>query len=159
MIRIYVIDSCALIDASKHYNLAKKSFQFIWNKISELFNNGELISNIEIFNEIKDDDLKNWLNNYKNHFFISDKNIQDNVTEILNKYPQMIKSTAKSSSSGDPFLVATALKYQKLGKNVIVVTNEKTGDETNNQYKIPNVCKKYNIPCINLNSFINEIID
>ena len=34
---VYIIDACALIEASKNYPLDKKTFQSIWDKISDLF--------------------------------------------------------------------------------------------------------------------------
>jgi len=155
---IYVIDACALIYASKIYNLSKITFKSVWDKISELFDNNELISSIEIFDEIKDEDLKNYLQKHKNNFIPLNQDIQNKTKEILKTYSTMIKITAKSVSNADVFLIATALKYKDLGNNVIVVTDEKSGDEGSGQYKIPNVCKGYNIPCIKLEDFINRIV-
>ena len=57
MSKKYVIDACALINASKNYNMTKKAFSHIWQAFNELVENGQLISSSEIFEELKDDDI------------------------------------------------------------------------------------------------------
>lgn len=149
--KAYIIDACALIDASKNYPLDMKAFNSIWEKISELFEQGKLLSSSEIFNEVKDKDLSNWLKHYKKSFLPLDENIQRRTTEVLKQFPNIINinKNKKSSSNGDPFLIATAIE-----RGGIVVTNEKGGPN-----KIPDVCKFYNIGVINLTQFIREILD
>ena len=53
MSKKYVIDACALINASKNYNMTKKAFSHIWQAFNELVENGQLISSSEIFEEVK----------------------------------------------------------------------------------------------------------
>jgi len=151
--KIYAIDTCSLIDASKNYMLGKKSFNFIWEKFAEMFETGNLISNIEIYKEIKDDDLLNWIKDYKHCFLDSCKDIQEEVKSILDKYPNII-DVINNKSGADPFLIATAKV-----KNAIVVTNEKIVPDKSKRIKIPNVCQSINIECIDLVTFINSIID
>jgi hypothetical protein len=150
----YAIDACALIDASNEYNLKKKCFTIVWDKFAELFVTGSLISSIEIYDELKDEDLLSWLKNYKSSFLPLTKEIQDGTTTILYDFPQLIKLRKKSSSNGDPFLIATAIEY-----SCFVVTNERFGDESTGDYRIPNVCRKYGIKCINLHEFIDQILE
>lgn len=149
--RIYIIDACALIDASKNYPLGKKTFQSIWDKIAEMFEEGTLMSSAEILDEVKDKDISDWLKSYKGNFIPIDESIQKTTKEILDKFPNMINinKNKKSSSNGDPFLIATAIEKQG-----IIVTNEKNGLN-----KIPNVCKVFNIESINLLQFIDEIME
>jgi hypothetical protein len=149
--RIYIIDACALIDASKNYPLGKKTFQSIWDKISEMFKEERLMSSSEIFDEIKDKDISEWLKPYKSNFLPIDEEIQKNTKEVLKQFPNMINinKNKKASSNGDPFLIATAIEKQG-----VIVTNEK-----NAQNKIPAVSKYFNIESINLVQFINEIMD
>ncbi len=149
--RIYVIDACALIDASKNYPLGKKTFQGIWEKIADMFDEGSLISSSEILDEIKDKDIADWLIQYKSNFLPIDEQIQKTTKEVLKKFPNMINinKNKKSSSNGDPFLVATAIE-----KNGVIVTNEKNG-----MYKIPAVSKDFNVETINLIQFIDEIME
>lgn len=149
--RIYIIDACALIDASKNYPLDKKTFQSIWEKISELFEQKKLMSSSEIMDEAKDKDLSDWLKPYKRSFLPLDENIQKRTKEVLKQFPNMINinKNKKSNSNGDPFLVATAIE-----KGGVIVTNEK-----NSINKIPYVCKFFNVETINLTQFIREIMD
>lgn len=149
--RIYIIDACALIDASKNYPLGKKTFQSIWDKIAEMFEEGTLMSSTEIFDEVKDKDISDWLKSYKSNFIPIDESIQKTTKEILDKFPNMINinKNKKSSSNGDPFLIATAIEKQG-----VIVTNEKNGLN-----KIPAVCKAFNIESINLLQFIDEIME
>lgn len=149
--RIYIIDACALIDASKSYPLDKKTFQSIWEKLAEMFEAKQLMSSSEIFEEIKDKELEKWLNPYKKNFLPLDQEIQKNTREVLKQFPSMINinKNKKSSSNGDPFLIATAIKIKG-----VIVTNEGNGIN-----KIPNVSKHFNIETIKLEQFIREVMD
>jgi len=151
----YAIDACALINASKAYNIKKKSFAHIWDKFDELFESGVLVSSIEIFDELKDKELQEWAKNHKESFLPLDEGTQRETTKILAAYPTLVKIRPKgASSNGDPFLIATAIQ-----NGCTVITDEKTGDESTGDYKIPNVCKKYNIGCISLNQFLDSILE
>ena len=152
--KVYVFDACAFIEAAHQYNIKKKQFQGIWNKISEMFLSGEIISSIEVFDELGDDDLVKWIKPYKNCFKPLSKEVQDNVTTILKEYPGIIniKKNKKSSSNGDPFLIATAMCENG---NAVIVTNENTTKE----FGIPKISSKYNINSINLRQFIEENFD
>lgn len=150
---IYIIDANALIDASKYYNMKKSTFASIWTAIEELISQGELISSSEIFDELKDDDLLAWAKLHKEMFIPLSKEIQEHTVDILGKYPTMIKIKSSSNSNGDPFLVATAIQYSGC-----VITNERLGDEKSGDFHIPNVCNGYNIPYMDLNTFLDHIL-
>ena len=150
---IYIIDACALIDAAKEYNMSKKTFLPIWEAFEELINNGQLITSTEIQDELKDDDLIAWSKKHKELFVPLTREIQEQVFEVLKKYPTLIKMKSTSNSNGDPFLVATAIV-----NNGCIITNERPGDEKTGDYHIPNVCKGFDIPYMSLHAFISEII-
>ena len=145
----YVIDACALIDAAKNYNMSKKTFSNVWETLDKMVEDGHLISSAEILDELKDDDIENWGKQHKEAFLPLSREIQEKATEILKKYPNMIKIATKASSNGDPFLIATALV-----EGGVVVTNEKRGEN-----KIPNICEKMGVEHIDLNGFLNEILE
>lgn len=147
--RKYVIDACALIDAAKNYNMSKKTFSNIWETLDRLVEEGRLISSLEILDELKDDDIEKWGINHKDAFIPLSKEIQLKATQILKQYPNMIKISTKGNSNGDPFLVATAII-----ENGVVVTNEKK-----NENKIPYICEKLGIEYLDLNGFLNEVLE
>ena len=143
----YVIDACSLINASKNYNMSKKTFSRIWEIMDRLVANGELISNSEILDELKDDDISAWGKAHKQAFLPLTYEVQKKTTEILAKYPDMIKITTKGSSNADPFLLATAIL-----ENGTIVTDEGPGG-------IPKICNLEGIPWVNLNGFFNDILE
>ena len=72
------------------------------------------------------------------------KDIQNNVRKIVTENPKMIEFTGKSgTSSGDAFLIATAMKY-----GLIIITEE----NKDKQMKIPQISKKYGITSVNITS-------
>ncbi|MHB1461188.1 MAG: DUF4411 family protein [Armatimonadota bacterium] len=153
----YAIDSSVLIDAAKYYPIHKASFRFFWDKIGDMFNNNRIISSVEIYEELKNDlILKDWLLNYQGAFLEIDDAIQQEVAKILGTFPGLVKlkRRSKSNSNADPFLIATAIVHK-----CTILTSEKKGDMANGQVKIPNVCEGYNIPCYNLEYFLDVEFD
>lgn len=64
--------------------------------------------------------------------------------KIVTENPKMIEFTGKSgTSSGDAFLIATAMKY-----GLIIITEE----NKDKQMKIPQISKKYGITSVNITS-------
>lgn len=145
----YIIDACSLIEAAHSYNMNKKSFSYIWEKLGNEIDNGNLLSSSEIFDELKDKELVDWAKKYKYCFVPLTKEIQEKTTEILNRFPGMIKMKSTKNSNGDPFLIATAIV-----NNGIVVTNE--GPKSNG---IPAICSSLGIEYMNLTDYLNVILD
>ena len=108
---------------------------------------GTLLSSSEVLEELKDDDIAAWGKQRKEAILPLTFEIQKKTTEILAKYPDMIRISTKGSSNADPFLVATAI----LEGGIIVTDEKSTG--------IPNVCNMEGIPYMNLNAFLNEILE
>ena len=145
----YVIDACALINASKNYNMSKKSFTHIWEAFDGLIESGQLVSSSEIFDELKDDDIVQWAKEHKESFLPLTKEVQLKTTEILQQFPQTIKVQTKGCSNGDPFLIATAI----LEDGVIVT------DEGNKNHGIPMVCESLGVQYMKLNDMLDEILE
>lgn len=151
----YAIDACALIEAAKIYNLKKRAFSLIWERLDELITQGRLLSSCEVFEELKDPDIVEWAKQRRGIFLPLNESIQSKTREILSKYPNIIKIRGKKGdSNADPFLIATALL-----NDCTVVTNEKPGDESSGDWKIPNVCRQYNVECINLGNLLDRMLD
>lgn len=149
MSKKYVIDACALINASKNYNMSKKAFRHIWEALNELIEKGQLISSSEVFEELKDDDLVQWAKKHKHAFLPLTKEVQEKTIEILQKFPRIIKIQTKGSSNADPFLIATAIL-----EDGIIVT-----DEANKTNGIPMVCESLKISYMKLNDMFDEILE
>lgn len=139
----YVIDTCSLTELRRTYPF--KMFAPVWNKLKELVNEERIITTEEVFDELKmnDDDVYNWSKDNSKMFIPLDESIQIMVQEILTTHYNLIDLKNKKSSA-DPFVIALA----KLN-NCTVVTEEKPSGGPHKS-KIPDVCKFYKIPCINL---------
>ncbi len=147
----YIIDSCSLIDLNRHNPI--DIFPSLWKKIGELIKSEMMISHIEVFNEItqQDDNLAEWLKDYKQMFRNFSKKQSEIVKDILKKYPSFVKKESKYDA--DPWLVALAKEIQdnpqkNLFYNIkrLVVTEESM---KGNKIKVPFVCKEFGIDCIN----------
>lgn len=147
-VRKYIIDASSLISqkSDESYNIAVHSS--MWSKIADLINKGIIVTNRVILNEIRDPEVIDWLKSKGIQKLEIDKETQECVKKILKEHPKMIKIKKTGSSSGDPFLIASAMRY-----NLIVITEESKTSEN----KIPQVCDAYSIKCLNLNELcINE---
>jgi predicted nucleic acid-binding protein len=93
--------------------------------------------------EIKDKDIVKWLKELNCVVLDVDDEIQENVIHTVKEHPKLITFVKSKSagSSGDAFLIATAMKY-----GLAVITEEKK-DVPN---KIPHVCKTFGVSCMNI---------
>lgn len=149
----YAFDACSFIELYDLYYPENPLFSKLWDVIEKLLDDEIIISSREILEEIHDTDITDKLKAHNKNFKPLSKEIQEECRAILKKYPQMIKIKSKHNSNGDPFLIATA----KL-EGCIIVTEEKSDDFNDpNSYKIPKVCKKLGIMCINLKQFLDII--
>jgi predicted DNA-binding protein YlxM (UPF0122 family) len=154
MSTIYVIDSSSLIEAAYQYNISKKAFAHIWRVFTELIDDEKLISSYEIKDELKDEDLIEWVKHNNALFCPLTKEIQEKAKEILAQFPNLIEIRSTANSNADPFLVATAIM-----KEGSIVTQEKPSGKGAKYCKIPNVCHELDIPCMNLQKFLNEVLE
>ncbi|MDP2925198.1 MAG: DUF4411 family protein [Nanoarchaeota archaeon] len=148
---VYIIDTCSLIDLNIHNPI--DVYPSVWERLDELIKKGLLVAPKEVFNEIKqqDDNLLKWVRGKKGFFKeVTQEQIRI-VTEILQKYPSLIKVDRKYDA--DPFVIALAVEMASNNQTTlinikrIVVTEEKLAGL---KVKIPLICKDYNIDCINV---------
>lgn len=154
----YIIDSCSLIDLNKHSPI--DVFPGLWKKIGGLINSNMMVSHIEVFNEItqQDDILFEWAKKYKTMFKKITLKQSEIVKEILKKYPSFVKKDSKYDA--DPWLVALAKEVQEnpqtnlfFSIKRLVVTEESL---KGNKKKVPFVCKEFGIDCINRIEMIRQ---
>ena len=149
----YVFDSGPLIDLFRYYYLSR--FPSLWKKFHVLVSKGKLISVREVFNEISsgEDALATWAKEQKDGLFSPStaKEFQF-VSKIFKTqhFQTMIRKREmlQGKPVADPFVIARAkiLDCQ-------VVTTEIFKDNSAN---IPNVCKHFSIPCVDLEGFMQQ---
>lgn len=120
------------------------SSEFLASKTKLNMRSHSIVTCSEIFEEIKDKEIKEWIFSQQCTVLEIDDDIQNNVRKIVTENPKMIEFTGKSgTSSGDAFLIATAMKY-----GLIIITEE----NKDKQMKIPQISKKYGITSVNITS-------
>jgi hypothetical protein len=149
----YVFDSDSLINLFKHYY--PERFPTLWEKFHALVSARELISVREVYNEIgsSEDSLAIWAKEQKNILFL--KSTTEELKFVgrifqVRHFQAMIRKQErlKGKPVADPLVIAKA----KISGGW-VVTEEKLKE---NAAQIPNVCKHFEIPCINLEGFMEK---
>ncbi len=148
---IYVLDSSSLIVLGHYYPSA---FPSLWKNLEELIGNGTLTSVREVWNELERYNahtfVQEWAKQHKTLFAKPTNEELLAVREIL-AVPHFqtllgTKQVLTGTPVADPFVIAAAKV-----KSGTVVTQEK---EKTNAAKIPNVCRYFGIPCLDLESFM-----
>ena len=146
----YCLDTNIFIEPwNKFYSL--QFTKGYWEILADLAQKGVLFSTDEVKREIEqiDDDLLKWLKDKK--FFKSpNEDIQRRMREILRKYPQLTDHL-KRRSIADPWVIAHA-QFENAG----VVTLEQKAQKSG-QVKIPDVCAKEGIECIDIYDLIRRL--
>jgi len=140
---IYVVDTNSFILLTEIYPY--DVFPSVWAKVDEIIGQEKLVSVEDVYEELKtkDDDIHKWAKERRHIFKELNGPIQDSAIEILSTHNNLLDLKNKKSSA-DPFVIATARMH-----NGIVVTEE---DFSGGPHKsmIPDVCRDYNVGCINL---------
>jgi hypothetical protein len=134
----YIIDTCSILSQKSDEPHRRSVYSTLWQKIDELVRAAEIVICSEIKDEVEDDTLKPWIQQCT--ILNVDVDIQQNVIKIVNEHPELLSFT-NMKSSGDAFLIATAMKYR-----IAVITEE----NKDSPKKIPRICAAYNIPCYNV---------
>lgn len=143
----YVIDSSSINsqkEGEPHTRIINKS---LWKNIERLIEEKSIITSSEIVDELQDIDIISWVQRIDFDIIEIDDIIQRNVIRIVTSCPKLIDFNAvcrrekSSGSSGDAFLIATAMKYG------ITVISEERGTSTK---KIPGACAALGVDCINI---------
>ena len=136
----YIIDTNSILSQKEGEPYRRNVFRTLWSNIEELITDKSIVMSQENRIEVEDEDIKKWLNSLSIVVLPIDDEIQANVTKVVTTNPKLI-DFKEVKSSGDAFLIATAMKY---GLTVITEENKRSNK------KIPYVCKNLGIPCINL---------
>lgn len=147
---LYTIDMDSLVVMFRDEGVYSKKYFGLWNKVSELISKGEIISHIEVFQEITDgnaDELSIWSKSNKKIFKDYDlKNETEIIEKIAAKFPNFIQQK-KQKHNADPWIVAQA-KFN----NLIIITQESPQGIN----KIPNVAKNFGVDTVDLFGLIKK---
>ncbi|MEL7570529.1 MAG: DUF4411 family protein [Eubacteriaceae bacterium] len=136
----YIFDASSFLSQKENDRHPKSVYKQLWDNISNLIYEQKIVTCTEIRDEIKNDETHDWFRKCGCICLDITNEIQNNVILILEKKPKLIEFL-KVKSSADAFLIATAMVY-----NLTVVT-----EESKEKYnKIPDVCREFNINCINI---------
>lgn len=150
----YVFDSSSLIVLFRHYY--PERFPTLWENFDELVSEEKIISVREVRNEVNtyayEDGLSTWTKDNDSIFHHPTSDELIFITDIfkVRHFQSLIRNQErlKGKPVADPFVIAKAKESDR-----IVVTQEQFKD---NAAKIPNICKHYDIPYLDLESFMEQ---
>ncbi|GHT00216.1 hypothetical protein AGMMS50276_25450 [Synergistales bacterium] len=152
---IYIFDTNSFRELEHFY---PEIFVSVWDELDKLAEKGIFLSTREVWREMERGDLSPHLEQW-----LKEKGINKIFTTPSPEETQFIttifsvkhfraligeKQLLRGTPVADPFVIACA----KI-KNGTVVTEEKYKP---NAAKIPNVCKHFDIPCINLEQLMQQ---
>lgn len=133
----YIIDTCAILSQKPNEKHRRTRFKTLWKNIDELIKKSVIVTSSEIIDEVDDSDIKNSLKLLRCVVIDVDEEIQENVAALLQKKPQLV-DFKQNKSSGDAFLIATAMKY-----GLTIITEE----NPDKPFKIPKVSECVGVAC------------
>ncbi len=143
----YIIDASSINSQKEGEPHTRRINRTLWNNIERMITEKAIITSAEIEDELQDKNIIDWFHNADFDIIEIDDIIQRNVINVVTKCSELIdfnavcKKENKTGSSGDAFLIATAMKY-----GITVITEE----NRRSPKKIPAVCTKLGIDCINI---------
>ena len=149
----YVIDSSSLNELEIRYPIDISIFEPIYTKLNQMFEEGDLFSVMEVFEELKDS--KDYWGDYEECFRELTDEESENVNKLLNNPDfSVFVSNGMNKNNGywaDPHLIACAMS----DSSVVVISEESSRNSP--QSKIPYVCGELGIRCIKVLEFLDEI--
>ena len=150
---IYVFDTSSIRSLQHFY---PSVFKTIWGGLDTLIQQKTLISTREVWNEVERQnisaDVLAWAKQNKQIFTTPNAAELQFVAQIfqIKHFQSLIgeQQRLKGTPVADPFVIACA----KI-KGGTVVTEEQIKP---NAAKIPNVCAHFNVPCIDLEKFMQQ---
>ncbi len=150
---IYVFDSSPLIVLFRH--IYPDRFPSLWENFDALVSEQRIISVREVRNELggHGDRLSDWVKGHREVFPTPTTDQLNFVAEIFQvSHFQMLvrkKERLQGKPVADPFVIA---KAQALEEGCVVTQEVKKP----NAARIPNVCEHFDIPCLNLEAFMEN---
>jgi hypothetical protein len=136
----FIIDTCSILSQKQKRVHNKKIYKTLWLNIEKLIKIQEIVICSEIRDEIKDIEILKWLEECNCAVINVDELIQTNVKKIVTEHPKLVNFKS-STSSGDAFLIATALSL-----DLTIITEE----NKNSEIKIPKIAQSLGLKSINI---------
>lgn len=143
----YIMDASSFNSQKSTESHTRRVNKTLWTNIERLIRDKIIITCSEIKDELTDPEIATWCASAGCTVIDIDDEIQNNVIAVVTRNPKLVdfKATKQSinsaGSSGDVFLIATAMKY-----HIAVITEE----NKNSPKKIPAVCRNMGVDCINI---------
>ena len=146
----YVFDSNVFMNLQQRQPI--DVYPSVWEKISELMENGTITSSQEVYEEILvgEDYLTEWAKKRSKCFLPTDEETQKVVRDILLKHRGLVEG-GKKKNNADPFVIAVA----KI--NGCTIVSEEIPTKNPDAPKIPDVCSDLGLNCINFVAFSREM--
>ena len=146
--KVYSIDSSSLINLKPY---RRDIFPTIWDKLELMINSGELISPIEVYNEIEvgNDIIYEWCKANNQMFKDIDDCQINEISRIEKRYDKSYwENEMNKPYWADPWIIALGI----CEKAIIVA------DEKNVQNKIPFIAATFDeLKCLNLLDFFKDL--
>ena len=162
----YLLDSSSAIYASRHLSFA--TFPSLWEWLGRSIGAGKIVIIKQVYEEVTggDDELAEWFLSFEK--MLADVSLS--YTEHLGKMELWIRehytedalkkflSRSNGKDAADSFLIALALQNRGdlLGEEDVIVTEEVSAPQMTGQVRIPDVCRQFDIRCINFRDLLAE---
>jgi len=155
--RPYYLDSNVLIEAKNRaygFDIARPFWDWLENN---LLKKNILLSKL-IYDELAEgaDELADWIKKFKDTdtVVIPDEDTQEKYREIADYAMEtyLIRHVGSFLERADAWVIAHGY-----AENAIIVTHESLVDNTSKKIKIPNVCKRFNVDCVDLYKMMRDL--
>jgi len=148
---IYCLDTNVLIEPWNKYYSPDLCPDY-WNILCDLVRQKRVFCTDEVKREVEkvDDGLCGWIKANPELVHEITEDVQSKLRRVLRKFPTLVNPT-KDRSMADPWVVAHAWSA-----DATVVTKEMPSNSLK-RIKIPDVCREFNIRCIDDFTFLKEV--
>jgi hypothetical protein len=146
---IYCIDTSSLIRAW-HEAYSIDVVPSFWVALEKSMQAGQVIFPDEVLREAskRDPDLHKWLRD-QSQAIVGIDEVQERLAEVMGRFP-FIANNRKGAFSADGVVIALAAH-----RDAVVVSEESLTD-SEKRPRIPDVCRKLDLPCIKLLEFMRR---
>ncbi|NMC60013.1 MAG: DUF4411 family protein [Candidatus Methanofastidiosa archaeon] len=152
----YVIDTSSILEGATNRRYELELFPTHWNNLSKIINEKIVVSTPLVLEELgkKDDDMFKWAESRQNMFQPIIENVQIEHANLFTAFPDWAEHNInKKPTWADPELIAYSKAF-----DLTIVTQEKCNINAQKEenYKIPTICFKYGVKCIDLLELIRR---